>query len=829
MARRSLALALVAGCLAGAGSASAQAPLLVTLAGNGSSSPFPGGTSTVSGTSVPLGSAYGVAPDPFDNNGGGVVFSDPLDNRLFRLTANGDLTLLAGNGVAGYIGDNMTTTPENAEFRAPSSVAAYRPTYQSYFLIADTGNHCMMFEQYGLDPRYVSHNSGQCSADTPFAIVDGTNPTYITLRDVEPMADSSGYYVADGGLVRFLTQSTGSLATILGNGSYPPADGTATGSAGAGAPQDVAATSTSGDYYVATASASGDNGRVLHVTGGKVYTVAGGGSGALGDGGAATSATLATPSAVVLLADGGYLIYDAGHARIRRVSSGGTITTIAGNGTAGSSPDGTPADQASIAAGGRLAVIDQGVVFTQGVSGPAGLVRMLPATSIVSGPSSATQSTSADFTLGSWDSSATFQCKLDTGTLGTCQSYSNLGEGQHTFFAQATTDGSRVDSQGVTRTWIVDHTPPTAPAPTGPADGSVLGTLSPTFTWQPATDARSGIDHYDVLVDGSVAGTVSSCDTTCSFTAGPLTEAAHSWRIRAVDRAGNTTTSAASGFTISIAPVATLVAAPARALVGHPVTLDASGSSDVGAGIARFEFDSDGDHTFETDNGTNPKLVVTFPKPQTLTVGVRVTDGAGLSATATAPVTITATPTSKAQLGVSINDGAQFTNDPRVTVFCVWPAFASDALISNDGGFKNAVSFPVADQIPWTLDSSGPERLPKTIYVRFTAGDQVSETYQDDIILDQIPPKVEQAAVTPAAASASGAGAARVRAWKVRVKASDSNSGVGSVQITTSKSKPGPLIKYRPKLIVRSAKPPLYIRARDRAGNFSPWRKAARR
>ena len=106
-------------------------------------------------------------------------------------------------------------------------------------------------------------------------------------------------------------------------------------------------------------------------------------------------------------------------------------------------------------------------------------------------------------------------------------------------------------------------------------------------------------------------------------------------------------------------------------------------------------------------------------------------------------------------VGVSINDGAQYTNDPDVTVFAVWPGFASDALVSNDGGFKTAVNFPVAEKIPWKLDSSGPERLPKTIYVRFTAGTQVSETYQDDIILDQTPPKVLSASLSSGGSAAS--------------------------------------------------------------------------
>ena len=127
-----------------------------------------------------------------------------------------------------------------------------------------------------------------------------------------------------------------------------------------------------------------------------------------------------------------------------------------------------------------------------------------------------------------------------------------------------------------------------------------------------------------------------------------------------------------------------------------------------------------------------------------------------------------------------------------------------------------------AGSVNWKLDSSGPERLPKTVYLRFMLGPIVSENYTDDIILDEIPPVVQSAAL--AGGGARGAAhAAKVKRYTVKVKATDSNSGVGKVQVTANKRKPGKLLAYRTKLKLKAK--PKFIRAQDRAGNFSGWKK----
>jgi hypothetical protein len=56
------------------------------------------------------------------------------------------------------------------------------------------------------------------------------------------------------------------------------------------------------------------------MTAGHIYTIAGGGPGGLGDGGAATAGVLLQPGAVVVNAAGNVLICDTGDNRIREVA-----------------------------------------------------------------------------------------------------------------------------------------------------------------------------------------------------------------------------------------------------------------------------------------------------------------------------------------------------------------------------------------------------------------------------------------------------------------------------------------------------------------------------
>ena len=160
--------------------------------------------------------------------------------------------------------------------------------------------------------------------------------------------DASGnVYVADtdNNLVeRFVPR--GQLTIVAGNGIAGfSGDGGPANRASLNAPYGVAVDS-AGNVYIADTY----NSLIRKVSGGIITTVAGNGFESFsGDGGPAVSASLFFPQGVAVDSVGNLYIADTNNLRIRRVS-GGTITTVAGNGKAVFSGDGGPATNAAISA-----------------------------------------------------------------------------------------------------------------------------------------------------------------------------------------------------------------------------------------------------------------------------------------------------------------------------------------------------------------------------------------------------------------------------------------------------------------------------------------------
>lgn len=834
MTSRWPAVVILAGLIAVPASAQAgsQAPIQ-TIAGNGQFSPFPApiqGGSFTPATSVPIRSAAGVATLPA-KFGDRIVFSDPADGRVLKL-AGDQISVLAGTSIGGST--PRTGLPTNADLRGPQGLSLFGVGV----LFTEPPNFCVDSVRTDEIPEpFISVDAGHCDLFGLDQPTEGALPSDAgRVQDVEvwpssALADEAiHYYMATYSYIAKVAGDPRAITIVAGvdgssNEYVPPVDDTVPTSGYLGVPVDISMTDSESTYFFAAWDDVNAIQRVFKVTGGKIYTVAGLGTGDLGDGGDAAAATLSHPTAVLALKDGGFLVYDGGHARLRRVSGGATptIETLAGNGVAGSSPDGTAADAASLLPNGHLALLPSGLILTQMGPSIGGLVRKIPATAIISGPSGAIQSRSATFGLASWDEDATYECKLDDAAdFGVCGSLTDLTDGEHKYHVRATTNVDVVDDADVTRTWTVDGTPPAEFALDSPAEGAAAPP-QPTFSWAAASDATTSVAHYELAIDNRKVATTTSC---CSLEApSVIGDGAHTWRVTAVDAAGNARASATRNFTVSSPPTAVLKIAPERTLTGRSVTFDGSGSSDANGSIARYEWDLDGDGSYETDTGGTPQTSRTYATPATVAVHLRVTDSTGTTGEATGSLAVSTLPPQGRPIGVSINDGDQYTNDPHVTVFASWPSFGTNMLLANDGGFTKAVSFAVAPQTPWVLDSSGPERLPKTVYIRYVGGIQTSETFTDDIILDQTPPTVLAAALPAATSSAS---VAKAKLIPLRVKAKDNVSGVGVMQITTSKRKPGKFRKYRAVTKVKPAKA-YFVRVRDRAGNLSRWRVAKRR
>jgi hypothetical protein len=196
---------------------------------------------------------------------------------------------------------------------------------------------------------------------------DGGPATSATLRQPTAVAwlgDGSAL-VADFANHRIRRISpSGQITTVAGTGTagYSGDGGTAT-SARLNWPLDVEPTA-DGGFLIADLG----NKRVRRVSpAGVITTVAGtGAAGTTGDGGPATSARLDAPTGVAITGDGGFLVADAGAHRVRRVSPGGTITRVAGDGHPGGTGDGGSAVAARLNAPvGVAALSDGGFLVTE--------------------------------------------------------------------------------------------------------------------------------------------------------------------------------------------------------------------------------------------------------------------------------------------------------------------------------------------------------------------------------------------------------------------------------------------------------------------------------
>ena len=88
------------------------------------------------------------------------------------------------------------------------------------------------------------------------------------------------------------------------------------------------------------------------------------------------------------------------------------------------------------------------------------------------------------------------------------------------------------------------------------------------------------------------------------------------------------------------APSPALSASPGLVGSGQTVSFDASGSSDPEGLQLRYAWDLDGNGSFETAGGTNPRITRAYTGSTTLTARVRVSDPHGASAVAGAPVRV---------------------------------------------------------------------------------------------------------------------------------------------------------------------------------------------
>ncbi|HXD92981.1 MAG TPA: hypothetical protein VNX01_07180, partial [Bacteroidia bacterium] len=180
---------------------------------------------------------------------------------------------------------------------------------------------------------------------------DGGPATAAQLFQPEGVAlDASGnLYIADrvNNVIR-MVNTAGIISTIAGT---PHSAGNGGDGGPATSAQLVGPTSVAVDVFGNIIIGDADNNTVRRIsTAGIISTIAGTGTqGYAGDGGQATAAFLNQPYGVGADMAGNVYIADFGNAVIRKVNySSGVISTIAGNGTSGYSGDGGQATAASL-------------------------------------------------------------------------------------------------------------------------------------------------------------------------------------------------------------------------------------------------------------------------------------------------------------------------------------------------------------------------------------------------------------------------------------------------------------------------------------------------
>jgi hypothetical protein len=245
----------------------------------------------------------------------------------------------------------------------------------------DSADNLYFWADNGLDGDYVLELAAGTSVPT---FVAGYGNGSYALGSVIAVDGAGDVYVANPNQSSILKAVPGATAPTIvagGNvsGGYSGDNGPAT-SAELNYPSGVAVDS-AGNVYIADTN----NNRIRKVAAvsGIITTIAGNGTaGYSGDNGPATSAELNGPQALALDSAGNIYIVDAENLRIRKVAAAsGTITTVAGNGTAGYSGDNGPATSAEVNDPQGLAVDAAGDIYLADSGNH--VVRMVNAAGII--------------------------------------------------------------------------------------------------------------------------------------------------------------------------------------------------------------------------------------------------------------------------------------------------------------------------------------------------------------------------------------------------------------------------------------------------------------
>ncbi len=295
-------------------------------------------------TSVYLKEPAGVAVDATGN----VFFVDRDDFKVWKIAKDGSMVTVAGTGVQDSTGDGGPGT--SAALKWPMGVAV---DAAGNVFIADNGaSKVRKVDAKGIITTVAGNGTEGSDGD------GGPAPSAQLYQPSGVAVDGAGnLWILNGG--SGMRKVVGGTITRVEDPTVVKKDNVTktTYSQPTSAAVDAA-----GNVYLSDTSF---NHRIRKIaTDGTITTIAGTGTaGFSGDGGPAASAALKEPRGIALDKAGNLYIADAGNSRIRKITTDGKITTIAGTGKSGFSGDGGPAIKADIYGPDGLAVDAAGNIY----------------------------------------------------------------------------------------------------------------------------------------------------------------------------------------------------------------------------------------------------------------------------------------------------------------------------------------------------------------------------------------------------------------------------------------------------------------------------------
>jgi hypothetical protein len=215
------------------------------------------------------------------------------------------------------------------------------------------------------------------------------------------------------------------------------------------------------------------------------------------------------------------------------------------------------------------------------------IILTAPTLTISAMPTNPTNNSAATFAFSAVGTGAvTFECGLDGAALTSCQSpktYSGLANGTHSFIVK-TTDSIGNFSQK-TQAWLIDTVAPTISIVTAPSGNVTTAAVSLAFS---ATDGGSGVRTTECSLDGSA---FTACTSPKAYT---LADGFHQFSVRAVDNAGNVSSTAQAQWTIDSSPPSVTIASGPSTVTNTTSASFAFSASDAGSGLAGTECALDG-------------------------------------------------------------------------------------------------------------------------------------------------------------------------------------------------------------------------------------------